>query len=224
MIKIDTGDYGARASRFFGFLSQIRPNRWTLRYAKEVVQAYDSNARSVLVSVDFNHARLKLMTNWMVTNLENPKNVMQEEGYVRVHQMNKCAVLVATIVDVQVRDTFENGPASTSDNGALLPFYQTGSTVYVHQAVPMLRLGMTEDVAKRLRRACDPPNYPIEYWTFDARKHPRLLEFLKTSTLTRIDAKIHHGSRCTGMRTGPRWSQFGCVASRFTTVSFGERV
>lgn len=189
MIKINTGDYGTRASRFFGFLGQIRPNGWTLRYAKEVVQSYDSNTRSVLVSVDFNHARVKLMTNWMVSNLENPKNVRQKEGYVRVRQMNQCAVLVATIVDLQVRDTFENGPASTSDNLGLLPFYQTGSTVYVHQAIPMLRLGTTEDVAARLRGACSPPNYPIEYWTFDARKHPRLLESLKNTSLSRIDTK-----------------------------------
>ena len=189
MIAVDTGHYGINANRFFGFLSQVRPNRWTSRYAEQIVHNYTPNAKSAKVSIDFNHARLKLMRNWMLQCAEQSENVQREQGYIRVHQMDRCPVLVSTIVDVLVRDTFERIVSSGEQARTLLPFYKAGSTVYVHQALPILRLGVEEAIAEQLRRVCAPPDYPIEYWTFDARRNPALLKALETTRLQHIDEK-----------------------------------
>ena len=128
MIAVDTGHYGINANRFFGFLSQVRPNRWTSRYAEQIVHNYTPNAKSAKVSIDFNHARLKLMRNWMLQCAEQSENVQREQGYIRVHQMDRCPVLVSTIVDVLVRDTFERIVSSGEQARTLLPFYKAGST------------------------------------------------------------------------------------------------
>ena len=61
--------------------------------------------------------------------------------------------------------------------------------MYVHQALPILRLGVEEAIAEQLRRVCAPPDYPIEYWTFDARRNPTLLKTLETTQLQHIDEK-----------------------------------
>ena len=129
------------------------------------------------------------MRRWMVRCAEDPKNVNTDNGYIRVHQVDRCPVLVSTIRDISVQDTFQGESASASDDGSLLPFYKAGSTVYVHQALLILRLGVTELEAKKLRRACSEPDYPIEYWTFDANLHSTLWAILEKKDVSRIDVK-----------------------------------
>lgn len=195
MITLDPSHYGIDHNRFFGFLSHLRPNKWTSRYAGQVIGTFTPNAKSIEVSVDFNHARLKLMRNWMLRCAEDPGNVMQDRGYVKVHQMNQCAVLVGTIIDILVRDTFETKAGSDDPTRTLLPFYNTDSTVYVHQALPILRLGIDEDTAERLRQVCTPPDlrsstgHSIEYWTFNVSQEPGLLRTLENARLPEIGAK-----------------------------------
>ena len=189
MVDIETKRYGTNANRFFGFLSHLIPNRWASRYAQQVVGNCEGNAKFIQVSSDFSHAQLKLMRRWMVQCAEDPKNVNTDNGYIRVYQVDRCPVLVATIRDVSVQDTFQGELASASDDGSLLPFYKAGSTVYVHQALLILRLGVTELEAKKLRRACSEPDYPIEYWTFDANLHSTLWAILEKKDVSRIDVK-----------------------------------
>ena len=195
MITLDVSHYGVDKNRFFGFLSHLNPNKWTSRYADKVIANFIPNAKSVQVSCDFNHARLKLMRNWMLQCSEDPRNVMQDKGYVKVHKMNQCAVLVATIIEVLVRHTFETVAGSNDPTRILLPFYKTDSTVYVHQALPILRLGITEETAQRLRQVCTPPDsrpstgHSIEYWTFNASQEPRLMKTLEDAHLPGIDIK-----------------------------------
>ena len=73
---------------------------------------------------------------------------MQDKGYGKVHNMNQCAVLVAKIIEVLVRHTFETVAVSNDPTRILLPFYKTDSTVYVQQALPILPLGITEETAQ----------------------------------------------------------------------------
>lgn len=188
-ITINSRPYGPDARRFFGFVNQLRPNKWTSRYADQVLTNFMPGSTSIQVSSDFNHARLKLMRRWLLECAEDPVNVLLDEGYVRVHQMNQCSVLVATILDVRVRETFRDLATEKDSRQSLLPFYKTGTTVYVHQALPILRFGIEEPMAARLRRICAPPDYPIEYWTFDAKDNPELLERLEATELSSIDAK-----------------------------------
>ena len=173
----------------------LNPNKWTSRYADKVIANFIPNAKSVQVSCDFNHYRLKLIRNWMLQCSEDARNIMQDKGYVKAHKMNQCAVLVATIIEVLVCHTFETVAGSNDPTRTLLPFYKTGSTVYVHQALPILRLGITEETAQRLRQVCTPPDsrpstgHSIEYWTFDANQEPGLIETLENAHLPGIDIK-----------------------------------
>ena len=189
MVDIETRRYGTNANRFFGFLSHLIPNRWASRYTQQVVENCEGNAKIIQVPSDFNHARLKLIRRWMMQCVEDPKNVNANDGYVRVHQVDQCPVLVSTIHDVSVQDTFRDESASASDDGSLLPFYKAGSTVYVHQTLLILRLGVTELEAKKLRSVCSKPDYPIEYWTFNANLHPTLWATLEKKDVSRIDVK-----------------------------------
>ena len=63
IITLDVSHYGVDKNRFFGFLSHLNPNKWTSRYADKVIANFIPNAKSVQVSCDFNHSRLKLMRN-----------------------------------------------------------------------------------------------------------------------------------------------------------------
>ena len=114
--------------------------------------------------------------------VEDPKNVNADNGYVRVHQVDRCPVLVSTIRDVSVQDTSRGESASASDDRSLLSFYKAGSTVYVHQTLLILE-------AKKLRSACSEPDYSIKYWTFNANLHPTLWATLEKKDVSRIDVK-----------------------------------
>lgn len=188
-IFVDPRQYGSDANRFFGFLSQLRPNRWTSRYDMEVVDGYVPDSRVVKVSSDFNHARLKLMRRWMLESAEDPRNVISDKGYIRVEKMNQCSELVGTILDLRVCDTFGHSRPDGNSSRKLLPFFTTGKTVYVHQALPMLRLGIGEVLAGRLRKACASPEFPIEYCTFEKERNLGLLEDLNAARPPHVDVE-----------------------------------
>lgn len=188
-ISVNTTQYGSDANRFFGFLSQLRPNHWMAQCGMEVVEDYFPDSRMVKVSCDFNHARLKLMRRWMLECAEDPGNVLSDEGYIRVKKMDLCSVLVGTILNFRVCETFGHSRSEENSSRKLLPFFTTGKTVYVHQALPMLRLGIDEALAGRLRRACASPEFPIEYCTFAKKHNLRLLQDLEAARPPQVDVK-----------------------------------
>lgn len=152
-IFVDARQYGPDANRFFGFLSQLGPNQWTSRYDMGVVDGYTPNSGTVKVSSDFNHARLKLMRRWMLEGVEDSWNVFSEKGYIRVDKMNQCSALVDTILDLRVCDTFGHGRPDGNASRKILPFFTTGKTVYVHQALPMLRQNSRSSIAPSRKNA-----------------------------------------------------------------------
>ena len=188
-IFVDARQYGPDANRFFGFLSQLGPNQWTSRYDMGVVDGYTPNSGTMRVSSDFNHARLKLMRRWMLEGVEDSRNVISEQGYIRVDKMNQCSELVSTILDLRVCDTFGHARPDGNSSRKLLPFFTTGKTVYVHQALPMLRLGIGERLAERLRKACASPEFPIEYCTFEKEGNLGLLEDLNAAQPPHVDVE-----------------------------------
>ena len=193
-ITVDAGQYKSDATRFFGFLSQLRPNRWTSRNAAGVVLGYTPDSPCAKVSCDLNHARLKLMQRWMLDCARDPVNVLSDRGYIRVPNMDQCCELVDTILTFRVCDTFEHLQSAENSTRSLLPFFRTGTTVYVHQALPILRLGIEEALAERLRRACALPEFPIEYWTFETKNDPDLLKDLEAARPPHVEAKYSTSS------------------------------
>lgn len=188
-IAVDCRQYGTDANRFFGFLGQLRPNRWASQCSTKVVDGYLPDSRSVKVSSDFNHARLKLMQRWLLECAEDPANVFAVLGYIRIPQMDQCSELVGTILNFRVCDTFGHSQPAENSAAGLLPFYKTGTTVYVHQALPILRIGIDETMAARLRRVCTPPQFPTEYWTFERKDNPDLLRDIESARPPLVDTR-----------------------------------
>ena len=193
-ITVDARQYKSDATRFFGFLSQLPPNQWTSRNAAGVVLGYTPDSPCAKVSCDLNHARLKLMQRWMLDCARDLVNVLSDRGYIRVPNMDQCCELVDTILMFRVCDTFEHLQSAENLARSLLPFFRTGTIVYVHQALLILCLGIEEALAERLRRACALPEFPIEYWTFKTKNDPDVLRDLEAARPPHVETKYSTSS------------------------------